>query len=141
MPYCLRLARKLHFKKQHRSLTVNYASKMGCKYIMSRSAFDAHTDPLFKNVGIPSLESIYKPQIGKFIYQYKSGLFPNSFNNMFLVTRQVHSYGARSSQLFYLQQCRTTIRKFSVSFQGSKIFNSLSIEIRNATSTSSFAVS
>ena len=92
---------------------------------MSRSAFDAHTDPLFKNVGIPSLESIYKPQIGKFIYQYKSGLFPNSFNNMFLVTCQVHSYGTRSSQLFYLQQCRTTIRKFSVSFQGSKIFNSL----------------
>ena len=66
---------------------------------MSRSAFDAHTDPLFKNLKILNLESIYKLQIGKFMYQYKSGLLPYSFNNMFLVTRQVHSYCTRSSEL------------------------------------------
>ena len=105
---------------------------------MSRSAFDAHTDPLFKNLKILNLESIYKLQIGKFMYQYRSGLLPYSFNNMFLVTRQVHSYGTRSSELFYLPQCRTNIRKFSISFQGPKFFNSLSFEIRNATNTASF---
>ena len=80
--------------------------------IMSRSAFDAHTDPLFKNLKILNLESIYKLQIGKFMYQYRSGLLPYSFNNMFLVTRQVHSYGIRSSEHFYLPQCRTNVRKF-----------------------------
>ena len=105
--------------------------------IMSRSAFDAHTDPLFKNLKILNLESIYKLQIGKFMYQYRSGLLPYSFNNMFLVTRQVHSYGTRSSELFYLPQCTTNIRKFSISSQGPKFFNSLSFEIRNA-STASF---
>ena len=98
----------------------------------------AHTDPLFKNLKILNLEAIYKLQIGKFMYQYRSGLLPYSFNNMFLVTRQVHSYGTRSSELFYLPQCRTNIRKFSISFQGPKFFNSLSFEIRNATSTASF---
>ena len=67
-----------------------------------------------------------------------SGLLPYSFNNMFLVTRQVHSYGTRSSEHFYLPQCRTNIRKFSISFQGPKFFNSLSFEIRNATRTASF---
>ena len=97
--------------------------------IMSRSAFDAHTDPLFKNLKILNLESIYKLQIGKFMYQYRSGLLPYSFNNMFLVTREVHSYGTRSSEHFYLPQCRTNIRKFSISFQGPKFFNSLSFEI------------
>ena len=105
---------------------------------MSRSAFDAHTDPLFKNLKILNLESIYKLQIGKFMYQYRSGLLPYSFNDMFLVTHRVHSYGARSSEFFYLPQCRTNIRKFSISFQGPKFFNSLSFEIRNATSTASF---
>ena len=94
--------------------------------IMSRSAFDAHTDPLFKNLKILNLESIYKLQIGKFMYQYRSGLLPYSFNNMFLVTRQVHSYGTRSSELFYLTQCRTNMRRFSISFQGPKFVNSLS---------------
>ena len=76
---------------------------------MSRSAFDAHTDPLFKNLKILNLESIYKLQIGKFMYQYRSGLLPYSFNNMFLVTRQVHSYGTRSLEHYNLPQCRTTI--------------------------------
>ena len=40
---------------------------------MSKSAFDTHTDPLFKNLVILNLESIYKLQIGKFMYQYKYG--------------------------------------------------------------------
>jgi len=35
--------------------------------IMSRSVFDAHTDPLFKKLGILNLDrSIYKLQIGNF---------------------------------------------------------------------------
>ena len=105
---------------------------------MSRSAFDAHTDTLFKNLKILNFENSCKLQVGKFMYQYKSGLLPYSFNNMFLATRQVHSYGTRSSELFYLPQCRTNIRKFSISFQGPKFFNSLSFEIRNAISTASF---
>ena len=49
-----------------------------------------------------------------------------------------NSYGTRSSELFYLPQCRTNIRKFSISFQGPKFFNSLSFEIQNAISTASF---
>ena len=106
--------------------------------IMSRTAFDAHTEPLFKNLRILNLKDIYKLQIGKFMYQCKSGLLPDSFNDMFLVTRQVHSYGTRSSELFYLPQCRTNISKFSISFQGPNFYNSLSPEIRNATSTASF---
>ena len=89
--------------------------------IMSRSAFHAYTDPLFKSLKILNLESIYKLQIGKIMYQYRSGLLPDSFNNMFLVTRQVHSYGSRRSGLFYLPQCRTNIRKLPISFQGPKL--------------------
>ena len=66
---------------------------------MSRTAFDAHTEPLFKNLRILNLKDIYKLQIGEFMYQCKSGLLPDSYNDMFLVTRQVHSYGTRSSFL------------------------------------------
>ena len=88
---------------------------------MSRSAFDAHTDPLFKNLKVLNRESIYELQIGKFMYQYRSGLLPYSSNNMFSVTHQVPSYGTRSSEFSHLLQYRTNIRKFSVSFQGPKL--------------------
>ena len=91
---------------------INHASK-GVVRIMSRIAFDAHTD--LYNLKILNLESIYKFQIGKFMYQYGFGLLPYSFNNMFLATHQVDSYGTTSSELFYLSQCRTNIRKFSIS--------------------------
>ena len=51
------------------------------------------------NLKILNLESIYKLKIGKFMYQYRSGLLPYSFN-MFLATRHVHSYGTTSLELF-----------------------------------------
>ena len=35
-----------------------------------------------------------------YVAGYVAGLLPYSFNNMFLVTRQVHSYGTRISELF-----------------------------------------
>ena len=54
--------------------------KTGCK---SRSAFDAHIEPLFNNLRILILKGIYKLKIGKLMYQYKSGLLNYSFNNMF----------------------------------------------------------
>ena len=108
--------------------------------IMS-SAFDAHTDPLFKNLNILNLESIYKLQIGKFMYQYRPGILPYSLNDMFLVTHQVHSYGTRSSEIFYLPQCRANVRKFSISFQGPKFCNSLSFEIEMQQVPLRFAVS
>ena len=47
-------------------------------------------------------------------------------------TMKTSTYGTRSSELFYLPQCRTNIRKFSISFQGPKFFNSLSFEISSA---------
>ena len=55
------------------------------------------------------------------MYQYRSSLLLYSFNNMFSMTHQVHSYGTRSSEFFHLPQCRTNIRKFSISFQGPKL--------------------
>ena len=77
---------------------------------MSRSALDDHTDPPLKNIGILNLEStVYLQTSSAEIYvsvqiRLTSWLL---FNNMFLVTRQVHSYGTRSSELFYLPQYRT----------------------------------
>ena len=35
---------------------------------MMRSAFDAHTEPFFKKLGILNVENNYKLQIGKFMY-------------------------------------------------------------------------
>ena len=72
------------------------------------------------------------------MYLYKSGLLPNSFNDMFLLNCDVHSYNTRSKNSFRLPHCRATVRKVSLRFEGPKIFNSLSSEIQNASSTALF---
>ena len=101
--------------------------------IVSRSSFDAHANPIFASLRILKFEDI-----GKVMYLYKNGLLPDSFNDMFLLNCDIHSYNSRSKNSFRLPYCRTNVRKFSLRFQGPKIFNSLSSEIQNASSTALF---
>ena len=72
------------------------------------------------------------------MYLYKNGFLPDSFNDMFLLNCDVHSYNTGSKNSIRLPYCRTNVRKFSLRFQRPKIFNSLSPEIQNASSTALF---
>ena len=106
--------------------------------IVSRNSFDARANPVFVSLRILKFEDIIKLQIGKVMYLYKNGFLPDSFNDMFLLNCDVHSYNTRSENSIRLPYCRTNVRKFSLRFQRPKIFNSLSPEIQNASSTALF---
>ena len=45
--------------------------------IIIKSCYDAHTDPIFKNLRILLLNDMYQTEIGKVMFQYKSGLLPD----------------------------------------------------------------
>ena len=107
---------------------------------VSRNSFDAHANPIFISLRILKFEDIIKLQTHKVMYRYKNGLLHNSFNDMFLLNCDVHvhSYNTRSKNSFRLPYWRTNVRKFSLRFQGPKIFNSLSPEIQNASSNALF---
>ena len=75
--------------------------------IISKSSFDAHTNPICKNL------KIIKFQIGKIMYLYKNGL-PDSFDDMILLHSDVYSYNTRSKNSFRLSYCRTNVRKLSL---------------------------
>ena len=107
--------------------------------IVSRSPFDAQANPIFVSLRILKFEDIIKLQIGKVMYLYKNGLLSDSFNDMFLLNCDIHSYNtSRSKNFFRLPYCRTNVTKFSLRFQGPKIFNSLSSGIQNVSSTALF---
>ena len=84
--------------------------------------------------------NIYLFHIGKIMYQFKINTLPQSFNRMFILNSQIHSYNTRSSNCFHIPKCRTNIRKFSISYQGPKFFNSLSTVIQSANSLASFLI-
>ena len=100
--------------------------------------FDALTDPIIKSLQIMKLSEIYFFQVGKFMFSYKTGLLPNVFKEMFLMTNQVHSYNTRNSNTFYLFPARTNIRFFGIRFQGPKFFNSLNNNTQSAATISLF---
>ena len=82
--------------------------------VISKKGFEAHTDPLFKNLMILKLEDIYSLHLGKFKFSFKNTSFPSSFSRSILRTYQVHGYNTRSLNRFYICFCRTNMRKFSV---------------------------
>lgn len=72
------------------------------------------------------------------MYLYKNRHLPASFNDMFLLNCEVHKYNTRTENFFRLPKCSTNVRLFSLRFQGTKLHNSLSTEIQNASNISVF---
>ena len=57
--------------------------------VISKKGFEAHTDPLFKNLMILKLEDIYSLHLGKIMFSFKNN---SSFSRSILRTNQVHGY-------------------------------------------------
>ena len=105
---------------------------------ISRSAFDAHTNPIFKSLKLLKFENIVSLQVAKIMYLYKNGQLPESFKNMFFTGQEIHNYNTRNRSFFRLPSCRRNVRKFSLRFQGLKIFNSINDKIKNSLSLREF---
>ena len=108
--------------------------------ILSKVSFDSHTDPLFKQHGILTIQKIYLSQIGNFMFRFSKGLLPNSFSDMFKLTNQMHSYSTRKSHKFFIFLSRTNLKQFSIRFRGPKFFNLLPLDIVNCNSISFFNI-
>ena len=58
--------------------------------IISKTKFDAHSLPLFRENKILKFHDICSLQIGQFMFSYKHGLLPKCFDNLF-TTKQTNS--------------------------------------------------
>ena len=67
---------------------------------ISRSAFDAHTDPIFKSLKLLKFENIVSLQVAKIMYLCKNGQLPESFKNMFFTGEEIHNYNTRNNFFF-----------------------------------------
>ena len=86
--------------------------------IINKSHFNAHTDPIFKDLGILKFNDIHLLQLGQFMYSCKNSFLPPKFNNNFSQSNQFHSYNTRNSQAYRLPYCRANTKKFSPFFKG-----------------------
>ena len=82
--------------------------------IINKSHFNAHTDPIFKDLGILKFNDIHLLQLGQFMYSCKNSFLPPRFNNNFSQSNQFHSYNTNTVYRIVVQILRSS-RPF---FQG-----------------------
>ena len=106
--------------------------------IISKSTFDSHSDPIFKELELLKLFDIRQLQLGKLMFSFNHSFLPPKFNDYFSLNKQVHNYATRYTNDFHLPFCRTNLRIFSVGFQGPTHYNSLENDIKESNSLHSF---
>ena len=102
--------------------------------IISNSSYLCHTKPLFENYNTLNIFELYNKELGIFMYKYKTGLLPQSFDNLFTELESIHKYDTRNKTDYRLE-----IHKIkSVLTLGPKLWNSFNREIKAAQSLNSF---
>ena len=99
---------------------------------ISKADYKASSKPLFANLKILDVFSIYSLQVSSFMYLYHNDALPIAFTQIFQTGNQIHQYSTRYSDFYRPHTRRTNIKKFSILFQGPRIWNSLPNNIKNA---------
>ena len=70
--------------------------------IMTNSRYNAHTEPLFKQLHLLKVKDIFDVQCMKFRYKFVNKKIPNYFCDMFKYNHEVHDIGTRSHVQLHL---------------------------------------
>ena len=76
--------------------------------IMTNSKYDAHTEPLFKQLHLLKVNDIFDVQCLKFWYKFVNTKLPNYFKDMFKYNYELHDIGTRSHDRLHLYPTRTS---------------------------------
>ena len=76
--------------------------------IMTNSRYNAHTEPLFKQLHLLKVKDIFDVQCPKFWYKFVNNELPNYFRNMFTYNHDLHDFETRNRDRLHLYQTRTS---------------------------------
>ena len=76
--------------------------------IMTNSRYNAHTEPLFKQLHLLKVKDIFENQCLKFWYKYVNNKLPNYFRNMFTYNHELHEIETRNHDRLHLYPTRTS---------------------------------
>ena len=86
--------------------------------IINKSRFNAHTDSIYKDLGILKCYDIYLLQLGQFMHSCKNSLLPPRFNNNFSQSNQFHSYNTKIPRPTVYRFVVQRLRSSRLFFQG-----------------------
>ena len=106
--------------------------------IISNSSFNAHTDPIFKDLNFLKFSHINKYMTGIFMFKIINNIMPPIFQNIFTHVFNIHNYSTRQSTKLYIPRYRITRCKFAIKYHGSILWNEIPPNIQMVQSLSMF---
>ncbi len=101
-----------------------------CVRIISLSKYNAHTDPIFKELKLLKVTDIYTLQLLKFYYKYKHQQLPNYLLNLpFNYNRDTHQYNTRTRNNLHTGRPAHEYAKKSIRFNLPIVINNTSRQI------------
>jgi hypothetical protein len=107
--------------------------------VIANAKYNAHTEPLYKNLGLLKLCDQLKLQEYKFLYKLQNELLPSFFqNSMFIRQSDVHDHNTRHATYFRTPQSKHSFVINSIRFRLPNIINECPDIIKQKVLTHSF---
>ena len=97
--------------------------------IVTDSKYDEHTHPLFISLGFLKFYDLVKLEIGGYMYKYK---------NSPIFNRLLHNYNTRNRNIMIAPTHELSLFQNSLAYQGPKLWNSLTENLKSSRSVSYF---
>ena len=75
--------------------------------IMTNSKYNAHTEPIFKDLKLLKLDGIFDIQCMKFFYKFTNNTLPKYFHSLFKYNREIYEIVTRNYNQLHLFPTRT----------------------------------
>ena len=100
--------------------------------IICFAKFDDHSSPLFKNLNLLKFENFVYVTNSLFMYDYYRNVLLDAFTDFFVQVKRKHNYNTRlaSKNTYYIPRVRTNYGKFSLRFQGPKVWNGINYDLK-----------
>ena len=106
--------------------------------LITHSAYNSHSSPLFARLNILTIHDVNKLQVGTFMYMCKNNLLPSFVKVNFSTNSVYHSYSTRRANDYHLPKVRTSIAQMNLNFNGPKVWNALPTDLKNCNSLPCF---
>ena len=105
--------------------------------IICGAKYNAHTDPLFKNLSILKVQDIFTLQCAKFFFRFSNKKLPVYFNDFFQRNNDIHDHNTRNSNALHLFQYRNQTSRNFIRFNIPNLINNLPGNVKEKIQTHS----
>ena len=98
--------------------------------ILTNANYNAHTDPIFKELNILKLKDMYSLSACKLMYQHIHNMLPTPLQNMFTLNRNIHNYNTRIRDNPHFEKHRTTLALNTIKHKSPSIWNHIPNHIK-----------